>query len=78
MVPAWQKLLSQPVASLNMIDGAYLLAVAHTPQLKRSDIDQSIKRIAQLVWYNMGIGKYNYLNLRFAVIMLTRKSTFVL
>jgi hypothetical protein len=48
MVPAWEQLLSQPVESLNLIDGAYLLAVAHTPHLKRSDIDQSIKRIAQL------------------------------
>jgi hypothetical protein len=47
-----------------MIDGAYLLAVAHRPHLKRSDIDQPIKRIAQLVWHNMGSGKENYLNCR--------------
>jgi hypothetical protein len=61
-IPVWTKLLSQPIASLNMIDGAYLLAVAHTLHLKRSDIDQPIKRIAELVWHNMGIGKCYYLN----------------
>jgi hypothetical protein len=64
MVPVWTQLLSQPTASLTMIDGAYLLAVAHTPHLKRSDIDQPIKPIAQLVWHNMGFGKENYLNCR--------------
>jgi hypothetical protein len=55
-----------------MIDGAYLLAVAYTPHLKRSDIDQSIMRIAQLVWHNMGIGKCYYLNFHKLTTMYTR------
>jgi hypothetical protein len=54
-----------------MIDGAYLLAGAHTPHLKRSDIDQPIKRIAQLVWHNMGIGKCNYLHFQKLAFILT-------
>eukprot|EP00953_Heterococcus_sp_UTEX-ZZ885_P000600 848-Heterococcus_DN1.PRE.3 len=61
LVPAWEQLLSLPIASHNMIDGAYLLAVAHTPHLKRSDMDQPIKRIAERVWHNMGFGKCDWI-----------------